>query len=148
MLANKVLSMMIKQQKSAALVVDEFGGTSGMVTLEDIIEEIFGEIEDEHDQDQGEYTEKKISNTKFIFSGRLEIDYLNEKYNLNFQETEDFETLAGLIINTTECIPEINTEIKIEDKSFTILQATETKIIKVKLEINNSEQKSIEDDKD
>lgn len=78
----------------------------------------------------------------------MEIDYLNEKYNLNFQETEDFETLAGLIINTTECIPEINTEIKIEDKSFTILQATETKIIKVKLEINNSEQKSIEDDKD
>lgn len=133
MLANKVLSMMIKQQKSAALVVDEFGGTSGMVTLEDIIEEIFGEIEDEHDHDQDENIEKKINNNEYIFSGRLEIDYLNDKYNFNLQESEEFETLAGLIIDSAECIPKENFEIKIGDYHYKILSANETKIIQVKL---------------
>ncbi len=135
MLANKVLSMMIKQQKSAALVVDEFGGTSGMVTLEDIIEEIFGEIEDEHEYDQDEYIEKKISDNEYIFSGRLEIDHLNKKYNFNLQESEEFETLAGLIIDSAECIPNVNFEIKIGDYLFKILQVTETKIVQVKLTI-------------
>lgn len=139
MLANRVLSMMIKQQKSAALVVDEFGGTSGMVTFEDIIEEIFGEIEDEHDHEQDEYIEKKISDNEYLFSGRLEIDYLNDKYNFNLKESEEFETLAGLIIDSAECIPEVNFEIRIRNFHFKILQATETKIIQVKLKIEKQE---------
>ena len=139
MLANRVLSMMIKQQKSAALVVDEFGGTSGMVTFEDIIEEIFGEIEDEHDHEQDEYIEKKISDNDYLFSGRLEIDYLNDKYNFNLKESEEFETLAGLIIDSAECIPEVNFEIRIRNFHFKILQATETKIIQVKLKIEKQE---------
>jgi CBS domain containing-hemolysin-like protein len=135
MLANVVLSMFIQQNKSIAVVVDEFGGTSGLITMEDVIEEIFGEIIDEFDME--DLTEKQISNNEYIFSGRLEIDYLNEKYQLSFPVSEDYETLAGFIIQHHQSIPELNDTIQIKIFSFTILEATETRIEKVKLIISN-----------
>ena len=129
--ANKLLSTFIQEHRSIAIVVDEFGGTSGMVTSEDILEEIFGEIEDEHDT--RDTIEKKISETEYIFSGRLEIDMLNEKYFLELPETEEFETLAGLILYYHESIPKINSIIKIGKFHFKILKATNTKIELVNL---------------
>jgi len=133
MLANDVLSMFFKQHKSIAIVVDEFGGTAGVVTMEDIIEEIFGEIEDEYDDDG--FIEKQVSDNEFILSGRLEIDYLNEKYNLNFPQSDDYETIAGFIINTHENIPVLREEISIGKFFFTILQASENRIEQVHLKI-------------
>ncbi len=132
--ANKLLSTFIKEHRSIAIVVDEFGGTSGMVTSEDILEEIFGEIEDEHDT--RDIVEKKISDTEFIFSGRSEIDWLNEKYFLDLPETEEFETLAGFILDHYESIPKINSAIKIGKFHFKILKATNTKIELVKLTLS------------
>lgn len=129
--ANKLLSTFIQEHRSIAIVVDEFGGTSGMVTSEDILEQIFGEIEDEHDTK--DIVEKKISETEFIFSGRSEIDLINEKYFFNLPETDEFETLAGLILNYHESIPKINSQIKIGKFHFKILKATNTKIELVKL---------------
>ena len=102
--ASQILQEFITQRKSVAVVVDEFGGTSGIITTEDIIEEIFGDIEDEHDNE--ELTEIKIDENLYQFSARLEIDYLNEKYLLNLPESDDYETLAGLIISIDESIPE------------------------------------------
>lgn len=134
MLANKVLSMMIKGQKSIAVVVDEFGGTSGMITMEDIIEEIFGEIEDEHDVE--ELIEKMIDEKTYILSGRLEIDYLNEKYKLDIPESELYETLAGFILHHHESIPEEKDIIDINHFSIRILQAKGPKVDLVKLLIN------------
>jgi len=132
--ANKLLSTFIKEHRSIAIVVDEFGGTSGMVTSEDILEEIFGEIEDEHDT--SDIVEKQISDNEFIFSGRSEIDLLNEKFSINLPETEEFETLAGLILYFHESIPKINTLVKIGNYQFKILKATNTKIELVKLTIS------------
>jgi CBS domain containing-hemolysin-like protein len=129
--ANKLLSTFIREHRSIAIVVDEFGGTSGMVTSEDILEEIFGEIEDEHDTN--DIIEKKISDTEFVFSGRSEIDLLNEKYQINLPENEDFETLAGFILFHHESIPKINSLIKIGVFEFKILKATNTRIELVKL---------------
>ena len=112
MTANKLLNSFMKEHKSIALVVDEFGGTSGIVTIEDIIEEIFGEIEDEHDST--DFKEEQISETEFIFSGRLEIDYINEKYNLGISEEEEFETIAGYILHYHEEIPTEGEKIAID----------------------------------
>lgn len=134
MLANKVLSMMIKDNKSVAVVVDEFGGTSGMITMEDIIEEIFGEIEDEHDVE--DLIEKHISENEYIFSGRLEIDYLNEKYDLSIPSSEEYETLAGYIIHNYESIPIVNESILIDDFDFKILQAEKNRIELIQLNYN------------
>ncbi|HSH20737.1 MAG TPA: hemolysin family protein [Draconibacterium sp.] len=131
--ANKLLSTFIREHRSIAIVVDEFGGTSGMVTSEDILEEIFGEIEDEHDT--SDIIEKKLSETEFIFSGRSEIDLVNEKFQINLPETEDFETLAGFILFHHESIPTINSVIKIGGFQFKILKATNTRIELVKLTI-------------
>jgi CBS domain containing-hemolysin-like protein len=103
MRANKLLASFIKDQKSIAIVVDEFGGTAGLVTIEDIIEEIFGEIDDEHDM--SEFIEKQLTKTEFIFSGRLEVSYLNYKYKLNIPEAEDYDTLAGFILSIHQSIP-------------------------------------------
>ena len=131
--ANKLLSTFIQEHRSIAIVVDEFGGTAGMVTSEDILEEIFGEIEDEHDV-KG-IIEKKISDSEFIFSARAEIDMLNEKYFLELPENEDFETLAGFILYNYESIPKVNSVIKIEKFQFKILKASNTKIELVKLKL-------------
>lgn len=133
MLANNVLSMFIKKHKSIALVVDEFGGTSGIVTMEDIIEEIFGEIEDEYDVE--ELIEKQISDKEFVFSARIEIDYLNEKYNLNLPESEEYETLGGLIIQIHESIPQKNDIIKYEAFIFKVTKASDARIEEVQLKL-------------
>lgn len=133
MLANKVLSTMIKVHKSIAVVVDEFGGTSGMITMEDIMEEIFGEIEDEYDVE--DMIENRIGDKEYQFSGRIEIDYLNDKYNFRIPESEEYETLAGFILYYHESIPEVNEEIIIKDFSFKILEAVENKIDCVNLKL-------------
>ncbi len=122
MAANTVLNLFIKNHKSVAVVVDEFGGTSGIVTMEDIIEEIFGEIEDEYDKD--EVVEKQLSENEYQFSARLEVDYLNEKYQLNLPESEEYETLAGLILHYSESIPPVNEIVEIPPFSFKILKAS------------------------
>ncbi len=131
--ANKLLQMFVDDKMKIALVVDEFGGTSGIVTIEDILEEIFGEITDEHDTI--ELTEKKINEKEFIFSGRLEIDYLNERYRLKLPEKDDYETLAGLILYYHESIPKLNHHIIIENLELKILKVSETKIELVQLSI-------------
>jgi CBS domain containing-hemolysin-like protein len=124
--ANKLLQAFISKHKGIALVVDEFGGNSGIVAIEDIIEEIFGEIEDEHDFP--ELTEKKINENEFIFSGRLEIDYLNETYNLGIQKADEYETLAGLILFYHEHIPALNEKITVQPFIFKILEVSQTRI--------------------
>ena len=113
--------------------MDEFGGTSGIVTMEDIIEEIFGEIDDEHDQEL--YTQKKLSSNEFVFSARLEIDMINENYRLGLPEKEEYETLGGLIINIAETIPQKGDEYDIDQFHFKILEVEETKIVEVYIKI-------------
>ena len=133
MSASKLLRQFIQQRLSIAIVVDEFGGTSGMVTSEDILEEIFGEIEDEHDTD--DLIMKKVADDEFVLSGRLELDELNEEFGLEFPEDENFETLAGFILFHYESIPKINSVITIDQYQFKILKATNTKIELVLLKI-------------
>lgn len=129
--ANKLLQQLLADQLSAAIVVDEFGGTAGLVTTEDVLEEIFGEIEDEHDTQT--HIEEQLSDNEFHFSGRLEIDYLNEKYKLDLPISEEYETLAGLILDLHESIPPVNDSIKLGKLKFTILESSETRIELVKL---------------
>ena len=136
MQANRVLNMFMQERKSVALVVDEFGGTAGMVTMEDIIEEIFGEIDDEFDVE--DLIENVLDENEFLFSGRLEIDYLNQKYKLGLPETDDYETLAGYIIHHYENIPSVKDEIQIGNYLFTIVKATDTRIEEVLIRINPS----------
>lgn len=133
--SNKLLNTFIAQKKNIAVVVDEFGGTSGIATLEDLVEEIFGEIRDEYDVD--ELIEIKDKQGRYILSARHKIDYLNEKYNLTLPESEDYETIGGLIIHYQESIPKLHDRIVIEGFSFKILEATRTKIQKVLLSINS-----------
>jgi len=131
--ASDVLDMMISQRKSVAVVVDEFGGTAGMVTVEDLIEEIFGEIEDEFDVDQQHV--KQNSANEFILAGRLEIDFLNQEHSLNLPQSDEYETLAGLILNHHQSIPQIREQIQIDRFTFTILEASGSRIDKVLLKI-------------
>lgn len=136
--ANKLLESFIKENKSMAVVVDEFGGTSGIVTIEDIMEEIFGEIEDEHDV--AVLTERKISDKRYIFSGRLEIDYLNEKYKLNLPRSEEYETLAGLILYHHEDIPMQNEVIELEGFKLGVMRVEDNvKIEMVSLTIEDKD---------
>ena len=131
MTANDILNLFIKERKSIALVIDEFGGTSGLLTIEDIIEEIFGEIQDEHDLI--DYEEIQVSESEFVLSGRHEIDYLNEKYNLKLPESGDYETLSGLIVNHCESIPKPNEQIKLGSCVLQILKVDKTRVETVKL---------------
>ncbi len=133
MLIKDVLNTLTKKRKSVSVVLDEYGGTSGIMTIEDIVEELFGEIEDEHDTI--ELLEEKISDTEYNLSARLDVDYLNETYKFNLPENENYETLGGLIVNSTEEIPEQNEKVKIENFLFTILEASNTKIDVVTLHI-------------
>ncbi|MBA3971698.1 MAG: HlyC/CorC family transporter [Bacteroidetes bacterium] len=136
MAASEVLTVFIQQHKSIAVVVDEFGGTSGMLTMEDVMEEIFGEIEDEHDKE--ETTEKQLSESEFIFSARLETDYINHKYDLDLPILDNVETLGGLIMHYHESIPHFQEEIRIQNFVFTILAVTRTRIEQVNLKIKKS----------
>ncbi|MEZ7496074.1 hemolysin family protein [Leeuwenhoekiella aequorea] len=133
MLVKDVLSILIKKRKSMAVVIDEYGGTSGMMTVEDIVEELFGEIEDEHDSVV--LIEEKLEEDTYKFSARLEVDYLNEAYKLELPEDENYETLGGLIVNHTEGIPEEGDIVDIDGYQFHILQTSTTKIELVKVRV-------------
>ena len=133
MLINDIMNVLIKKRKSIAVVLDEYGGTSGIMTIEDIVEELFGEIEDEHDTVV--LTEEQIEPNLFHFSARLEVDHLNESYKLNLPENENYETLGGLIVNSTEEIPEQGEKVRIDNFLFTILEVSNTKIDLVSLEV-------------
>tara|TARA_R110002126_G_scaffold106586_4_gene241627 strand:- start:684 stop:1310 length:627 start_codon:yes stop_codon:yes gene_type:complete len=134
-LANELLIQFIQERKSLALVVDEFGGTSGIVSMEDIIEEIFGEIEDEYDSD--DLMEQKISDQEYVLSARQEIDYLNDKYDWELP-IGDFETLSGLILSLTENLPKKGESVTIGPYTFTIMTKQEHRIETVRLKINSS----------
>ncbi len=132
MSATDLINKFTKEGKSIAWVVDEFGGTAGIVTMEDVLEEIFGEIQDEYDSE--EFVEKRLSENEYIFSGRLELDYLSEKYGLEFPNNES-ETLSGFIINHYETIPQQKERIIIDDYEFDILSVSDTRIEMTKLKI-------------
>lgn len=132
-LIKNVLDILSKKRKSIAIVLDEYSGTSGLITQEDIIEELFGEIEDEHDKIVN--TEEKINNREFLFSARLEIDYLNEVYDLDLQKEDSYETLGGYIVNHTESIPKLNEIITINNFEFTIAKVSQAKIDEIYLKI-------------
>ncbi len=123
---EELLSKFTEQSGNIAIVSDEYGGTAGMVTLEDVIEEIFGEIEDEHDKDN--LVEEKVSETHFRFSARTEIDYLNEQYQLDIPESEEYETLGGLILFELANIPEKNSRLKMDGFSFVVDEVTDRRI--------------------
>jgi CBS domain containing-hemolysin-like protein len=134
MLAKDVLNVLSKKRKSIAVVIDEYGGTSGIITVEDIIEELFGEIEDEHDS--VELIEEELGENHYKFSARLEVDYLNEEYDFDLEESENYETLGGLIVNHTEEIPEQGETVRIDNFTFTILKVSSTKIELVELKVH------------
>lgn len=133
MLVKDVLNLLTKKRKSISVVIDEYGGTSGIITVEDIIEELFGEIEDEHDT--MELIEEKIDDHHYKFSARLEVDYVNEAYKLGLPENENYETIGGLIVDETEEIPQVNDKIQIENYLFTILEVSTTKIDLIALKV-------------
>jgi len=132
-LVKDVLNILTKKSRSIAVVIDEYGGTSGIMTVEDIVEELFGEIEDEHDTVA--LTEEQISDNVFKFSARLEVDYINETYKLNLPESDNYETLGGLIVNDTEEIPQEKDDVFIDNFKFTIEEVSSTKIDVVLLKI-------------
>lgn len=131
--ANKLLKLFVEEKKNIALVVDEFGGTSGMVTIEDVLEEIVGDIEDEHDTT--DLIEKKLGSNEYVLSGRFEIDYLNEKYHLNLPEEDDYETLAGMILFYHGSIPRNNDVIRIGKFAIRVLRASTTRLELVNLKV-------------
>lgn len=133
MYISDILNTLTKKRKSIAVVLDEYGGTSGMMTVEDIVEELFGEIEDEHDTVA--LHEEKINDITFNFSARLEVDYINENYKLQLPESENYETLGGLIVSQLEEIPEKDDTIIIENYKFTVLEVSNTKIELLQLHI-------------
>lgn len=133
MLIQDILNVLTKKRKSIAVVLDEYGGTSGIMTVEDIIEELFGEIEDEHDTT--DLHEEQLSENVYKFSARLEVDYINENYKLELPESEEYETLGGLIMNGTAEIPEQDSEIKIDNFVFRILEVSNTKIDLVTVQV-------------
>ncbi len=137
MLIQDILNLLAKKRKSMAVVLDEYGGTSGIMTVEDIIEELFGEIEDEHDST--DHIEEEVGDNKYRFSARLEVDYLNETYKCELPESDEYETLGGLIVSETGEIPEKDMEIMVANFRFTILEVSSTKIDLVAVEILEKE---------
>ena len=135
---NEVLNLLMRKRKSMAVVLDEYGGTSGIVTLEDIVEELFGEIEDEHDKDK--FIEEKISDDEYLFSARLEVDYINETYHLNLPESEEYETLSGLILLHTEEIPTKGETISLPPFVFSIEACSQTRIETVRVFIKENDE--------
>lgn len=137
MLINDILNILIKKRKSMAVVLDEYGGTSGILTVEDIVEELLGEIEDEHDT--AVLTEEKIDDYNYVFSARLEVDYLNEQFKLDLPEGENYETLGGLILDYTEEIPHQNDIVTIDNFQFKIIEVSNTKVDLVHLKVKSDE---------
>ncbi|MCV9929366.1 hemolysin family protein [Flavobacterium sp. LS1R49] len=135
MYIKDVLNLLTKKRKSVAVVLDEYGGTSGIITTEDIVEELFGEIEDEHDDLDEELIEKELGDGKYLFSTRLDVEYLNETYKLDIPESDSYGTLGGFIVDHTKEIPQIGEEINISNYHFVIEEATNKKIELVKLTI-------------
>ena len=133
MLINDVLNLLTKKRKSVAVVIDEYGGTSGIITIEDIIEELFGEIEDEHDSPK--FFEKKLDLNSFLFSARLEVDYLNNKYKLQIPQSDQYETLGGFIVHNIQDIPSEGEVLKTSNYKFIIREVTNTKIETLELKI-------------
>jgi CBS domain containing-hemolysin-like protein len=133
MSATDLMNKFTKERKSIAWVIDEFGGTAGIVTMEDLLEEIFGDIKDEYDTE--EFVEKQLATNEFIFSGRLELDYIIEKYKLFFLETEETETLSGYIIQNNEQIPKEKDRIIIGNYQYDILNVSDTRIETVKIKV-------------
>ncbi len=133
MLIQDILNVLTKKRKSMAVVLDEYGGTSGIMTVEDIVEELFGEIEDEHDST--DLHEEQLAEDSYKFSARHEVDYLNEQYKLDLPESDEYETLGGLIVNVTGEIPDKDSEIRIDGFLFTILEVSSTKIDLVSLQV-------------
>ena len=138
MMISDVLNSLTRKRKSIAVVVDEYGGTSGMITVEDVVEELFGEIEDEHDVQ--ELIDVRINENEFKLSARLEIDYLNEEYNINIPKEEAYETLGGFIINQTENIPQKGEELNILNYQIIILNVSSSKIEEIYLKILDTEE--------
>ena len=137
MFIHDVLNNLMKKRKSVAIVLDEYGGTSGMITVEDVVEELFGEIEDEHDSQ--ELIEERISSDTYHFSSRLEVDYLNEEYDIEIPKEDAYETLGGFVIYHTENIPELNEEIHIENFVIKILKVSSSKIEEISFKITDKE---------
>ena len=137
MIGNNILEEFIDKKRGVLVVVDEFGGTSGIITMEDIIEEIFGEIDDEHDKDP--LTHEQISDKKYVFSARVEIDFINEKYRLNLPEKEEYETLGGLIIHFAETIPQKGASFLVDNYEVVVLEVQENRILKVGVKDNSSD---------
>ena len=129
--ADRLLKHFIQKHQGVAVVVDEFGGTSGIVTMEDVVEEIFGEIEDEYDEE--EETEEVVKEDTYVFSARLEIDYLNETYKLDLPVSDDYETLAGMVLHYYESIPEAGEELTIGNYRIKVLKATDMKLEELEL---------------
>ena len=134
MAAQKLMKILLQQKKSIGVVVDEFGGTSGIVSLEDIVEEIFGDFEDEHDN--AKYVAKKTNDGQYVLSARLEIDKVNEMFELDLPESDDYMTIGGLILHEYQSFPKLNEVIAIGRFEFKILKNTSTKIELVKLKVN------------
>jgi len=133
MAATDLLQLFINQNRAVAVVVDEYGGTSGMVTVEDVTEEIVGEIEDEHDK--GMLIDKKIDDKTFLFSARMEVDAINKKHELNLPTSEEYETLAGLLLHFNEDIPEIETEVDVEKFKFVVKEVNDRSIQLIQIHI-------------
>ena len=132
--ANKLMKIFMQQKKSLAVVVDEFGGTSGIVALEDLVEQIFGEIEDEHDTTS--YVAKEVGNNEYVLSGRLDIEKANEMFSLELPESDEYQTIGGLILHEYQSFPKAHEIITLGNFQFRILKVTATKIELVKLKVN------------
>ncbi|MBE6300373.1 MAG: HlyC/CorC family transporter [Parabacteroides distasonis] len=133
MAANKLMKQLLQEKKSLAVVVDEFGGTSGIVALEDLVEEIFGEIEDEHDTKS--YVARQVNEEEYIISGRMEIDSLNEKFGLELPESDDYVTIAGYILHVYQNFPKLNETVVVDKYAFKIMRMTSTKIELVRMKV-------------
>ncbi|WP_418660615.1 hemolysin family protein [Bacteroides ilei] len=133
MSAHKMMKIFMQQKRTLAVVVDEFGGTSGIVSMEDLVEEIFGDIEDEHDTNST--VAKSIGENEYIFSGRLEIEKANEEFNLNLPESDEYQTIGGLILHEYQSFPQVHEIITIDKYQFKIIKVTNTKIELVKLKV-------------
>ncbi|MBR4388793.1 MAG: HlyC/CorC family transporter [Prevotella sp.] len=137
MAAKKLMRILLQQKKSLAVVIDEYGGTSGLVSLEDIVEEIFGDIEDEHDNNS--YVAKKVTENEYVLSARLEIDKVNEMFNLELPESDEYMTVGGLILHAYQSFPKLHEVVKIDQFEFKILKNTMTKIELVRLKVGQKE---------